>query len=116
MPGLLFRSIANKLQVTLSASGDSLNVINWSTPDGNIVSGINSYYPVIDAPGTYFIDVINSLTNCVNQDFVTIVDESVPPTSVFQYVTSSLTMAGMDISTGDSLTGWNWTFGDGQSS
>jgi len=104
------------LQLTLDGNGDSLNVINWTTPNGSIISGGDTYHPIINAPGTYTIHVINSVTNCSNQDDVIINDESVPASSAFQYLTSGLTIAGTDISTGSNLSGWNWTFGDGQSS
>ncbi|HZV70723.1 MAG TPA: PKD domain-containing protein [Saprospiraceae bacterium] len=103
-------------QVTLTGNGDVQNIIIWSTAGGSIVSGANTYQPVVDAPGTYVIHVVHPATNCTNQDSVLITNESVPPAASFQYQTSGLTIAGADHSTGSNLAGWNWTFGDGLSS
>jgi len=104
------------LQVTLAGSGDTLNEVTWTTPNGNIVSGGSTYHPVVDASGMYYIEVLNPTTNCSNQDSVLVPDESAPATSEFQYLTSGLTMNGTDMSTGSNLAGWNWSFGDGNTS
>ncbi len=64
----------------------------------------------------YHIEVWNPATNCSNQDSVFVPDESAPAISVFQYLTNGLTMSGIDMSTGSNLSGWNWSFGDGNSS
>jgi len=93
-----------------------LNQVTWTTPNGNIVSGESTYHPVVDASGIYYIEVLNPANNCSNQDSVIIPDESVPATSVFQYLTNGLTMNGTDMSTGSNLAGWNWSFGDGNTS
>lgn len=45
------------------------NVV-WSTPDGNIVSGANDVNPFVDQPGTYYIEVTNTVNNCVRSDTV----------------------------------------------
>src|SRR4030095_1316139 len=104
------------LQVILDASGDNLNLVTWTTFDGNIVEGGSTYHPLVNAAGTYYIYVLNTVTNCTNEDSVIIPDESAPAVAAFQYLTNGLTMAGTDISTGSNLSGWNWTFGDGNSS
>lgn len=104
------------LQVTLEGTGDPLNTINWSTSGGHIVSGGNSYHPITDAPGIYYIQVTNPTTNCSNQDSMLVSNGSNPASSAFQYVSSGLTINGTDISTGSNLSGWSWTFGDGGTS
>jgi PKD repeat protein len=103
-------------QVTLLGSGDTSNQIVWTTPDGHIVSGGDTYTPVVDAAGTYFITVTNPQSNCSNQDSMLVPNESSPANAAFQYQTSSLTMSGTDASTGSNLSGWLWTFGDGATS
>ncbi len=104
------------LQVVLNGSGDTLNTVTWTTTNGNIVSGGASYHPVVDAPGTYYIEVINPASNCSNLDSTIVPDNSAPAVSSFQFISSGLTMSGTDYSTGSNLSGWNWTFGDGNSS
>lgn len=47
-------------EVTLSGAGSSVGPnysYQWDTPDGNIVSGENTLYPVVNAPGTYTLTV-----------------------------------------------------------
>ncbi|MEP6646189.1 MAG: PKD domain-containing protein [Saprospiraceae bacterium] len=104
------------LQVTAQATGDTLSTISWSTTTGNIVSGANTYQPVLNQPGTYFIQVTNPLSNCQNIDSMIVDNELNPAASAFQFISSGLTINGIDNSTGSSLTGWIWTFGDGGTS
>lgn len=104
------------LQVTLEGSGDPLNTINWTTSGGNIVSGGNTYHPVANAPGTYFIHVVNPVTNCTNEDSMVVADDINPAVSVFQYISSGLTINATNLSTGSNVSGWNWDFGDGSTS
>ncbi|MFN0015556.1 MAG: HYR domain-containing protein [Saprospiraceae bacterium] len=47
-------------EITLSGEGSSVGpdiTYQWSTPDGNIVSGENTLHPVVNAPGTYTLVV-----------------------------------------------------------
>jgi gliding motility-associated-like protein len=39
-------------------------VWSWTTADGNIVSGVNSSTPVVNAPGTYEVTATNVQTGC----------------------------------------------------
>jgi PKD repeat protein len=103
-------------QPILNGSGAPSNVIEWSTPDGNIVSGGNTYTPTVDEPGLYIIEVTNPANSCTNVDSVLVLDEIDPANANYQYQTNGLTMIGTDISTGSNLSGWAWTFGDGNSS
>ena len=100
----------------LGASGAPNNVIEWSTPDGNILSGGNTYTPTVNEPGLYIIEVTNPANSCVNVDSVIVLDQIDPAAANFQFQTSGLTMIGTDISTGSNLSGWSWTFGDGNTS
>lgn len=101
------------LILELQGSGDPSNTIVWSTADGNIVSGGDTYVPTIDAPGTYIIHVTNPGTACTNVDTVTVDNGTDPAAADYQYQTSGLTVIGTDQSTGSNLTGYSWTFGDG---
>jgi hypothetical protein len=56
--------------ITLSGTGSSTGpfvTYQWTTPDGNIVSGDNTLNPVVDAPGSYTLTVTlddGNYTNC----------------------------------------------------
>jgi PKD repeat protein/thiol-disulfide isomerase/thioredoxin len=104
------------LEPELQGSGDPANIISWTTPDGFIVSGANTYVPTVNEPGTYIIEVTNPANSCTNVDSVIVIDQINPASANYQYQTSGLTMIGTDISTGSNLSGWTWTFGDGNSS
>ncbi|HZV71531.1 MAG TPA: PKD domain-containing protein [Saprospiraceae bacterium] len=104
------------LQVTVAGSGDPVNTISWNTANGHIVSGGNTYHPVVNAPGTYYIQVTNPVTNCINEDSMVVANGLNPAASAFQYISSGLTINATDISTGSNVSGWTWTFGDGGTS
>ena len=104
------------LQPQLDATGDPGYTVSWTSPDGNIVAGGNTYTPTVDAAGVYIIQVTNPANSCTNTDSVVVLNEINPANAAFQYQTSSLTMIGTDISTGSNLSGWAWTFGDGNTS
>ncbi len=68
--------------LTLDASGSSAGngfMFSWSTPDGNIVSGATTLTPVIDAPGSYTLQVNNTNSGCVASSTVTVVENRVDP-------------------------------------
>ncbi|MBP7238676.1 MAG: T9SS type A sorting domain-containing protein [Saprospiraceae bacterium] len=104
------------LQPQLAGVGDPGFTVSWTSPDGNIVGGGNTYQPTVDAPGMYIIEVTNPDNSCSNQDTVVVLNEINPADAAYQYQTSSLTMIGTDMSTGSNLSGWTWTFGDGNTS
>ncbi|MEI6409510.1 MAG: gliding motility-associated C-terminal domain-containing protein [Bacteroidota bacterium] len=82
-------------QLTLNGAGSTLGAsINylWTTTDGQIVSGANTLSPQISAPGTYMLEVTNTLNNCKSNASVTITDARVTPTALAQ-ATQALTCA-----------------------
>ena len=55
--------------ITLQASVTDLNEnlsIQWQSDDGNILEGENTLTPTINQPGTYFLGVFDTNTNCVS--------------------------------------------------
>ena len=66
---------------TLPLSGSGSGGVNlgfqWSTQDGNIVSGANSAAPLINEAGTYTLTVTNPLNGCTASDNV-IIEPEVP--------------------------------------
>ena len=73
----------------LYGNGSSLGsnfVYEWTTSDGNIVSGGNTLTPDINAPGDYQIQVTNTNNGCTATELV----------SVFQDSNAPIAEAGMD--------------------
>jgi hypothetical protein len=71
-------------QVTLSGAGSSTgsNIsYQWTTTNGNIVSGQNSLNPVVDAAGNYTLQVTNNANGCSSTVSVTITENTTPPTA-----------------------------------
>ncbi|MEZ5058712.1 MAG: gliding motility-associated C-terminal domain-containing protein [Saprospiraceae bacterium] len=71
------RDTINCNQSQVQLQGNALPIppsttINWTTPDGNIVSGGNTTQPVVDQAGTYIISVTSLANNCVKFDTVEI--------------------------------------------
>src|SRR5688500_6826237 len=103
-------------QPTIQGSGDPGNNVNWTTANGIIIGGGNTYTPIVGAPGIYTITAVNPSTGCSNTDNLEVVNQINPANAAYQYQTSGLTMITTDISTGSNLSGWSWTFGDGGTS
>ncbi|MCB0521688.1 MAG: PKD domain-containing protein [Lewinellaceae bacterium] len=69
-------------QVTLnggnSSSGPGIGY-QWTTQDGNILSGSTTATPLVDAPGTYFLMVTNTANNCQTLSSVMVIDFTQSP-------------------------------------
>lgn len=104
------------LQLTLSGTGDTNFSVTWSTVNGHIVSGANTYNPIVDAPGDYSMTVLNPSNSCATTDAMVVLNDLQPAQASYSFQTSGLTMLGNDQSSGSNVTGWAWTFGDGGSS
>ncbi|MEZ4918035.1 MAG: hypothetical protein R2792_02925 [Saprospiraceae bacterium] len=51
----------------------------WTTTDGNIASGDDTYNPSIDAPGTYTVVVTNPANGCTSTDSVVVTEDVAVP-------------------------------------
>lgn len=71
-PGLLTCSVT---QLTLNASPSAGTSLQWSTQDGNIVSGSSSVSPVVNTPGTYALLVTDNSNGCTNAGSVQVLEE-----------------------------------------
>ncbi len=72
-------------QITLDGSGSDSGIFythNWSTPDGQIVSGANTLKAVVDKPGQYRLTVTGPTTTCPNTATVTVVAQNQAPSAV----------------------------------
>ncbi len=47
-------------------------VLGWSTSNGNIISGANTYNPIVDAIGEYTLSVINLDNGCSSEDVMSV--------------------------------------------
>ncbi len=61
-----------------SSSGPGFNY-SWTTPDGNISLGANTPNPSVTEPGTYILQITNSLNGCKASDTVVVSQNIVPP-------------------------------------
>ena len=79
--GLAARLNCNNDTLTLNGNGSiGANIsLTWTTENGNIISGENTFTPVINAPGIYTFTIIDTLTGCVNIDEVEILEDKVKP-------------------------------------
>ena len=66
-------------EVTLDGSSSTAGVnYQWSTPDGNIVSGGNTATPTVDAIGSYTLTV-TAPNECTDTDVVVVTEDAVGP-------------------------------------
>lgn len=101
--------------VILDATGSSFGAqfeVEWSTMDGNFVRGENSLRPVVNAPGSYTLTILNTANHC----------ESTASVEVFEIIDSvkanfDVLIDGLDVQFADMSEGnpylWIWEFGDG---
>ncbi|MCS6929031.1 MAG: choice-of-anchor L domain-containing protein [Saprospiraceae bacterium] len=70
--------------ISLQGSGSSGPnfTIQWTPNPGNIVSGGNTYTPVVNQPGTYILTVTNTQNGCSSTSQVTVSENFTPPTAV----------------------------------
>lgn len=70
----------DNLQAYASAGPDY--TYEWTSVDGQFVSGKDGLTPVVNAPGVYYLEVVNTNTGCVNRDSVRVLLESNQPDSL----------------------------------
>lgn len=108
-------------QLNLSASGTSTGPnfsYQWTTTNGNIVSGGTTLSPTINEPGTYVLNVTNSQNGCQASNSLTVTENVTPPaaeagaTAQLTCAVTSLQLNGAGSSTGSGFT-YQWTAGTG---
>ena len=105
-----------QLNGSQSSQGSNISVL-WTTTDGNIVSGANTYSPTVNAKGTYVIAVTNTANNCTSYSSVVITEDQLSkvPDAIYNYSSNLLSVNFQDASTGVPTT-YLWDFGDGTTS
>ncbi len=69
-------------QTTLDASASSVGtnfIYQWSTTNGNIISGANTLNAEINQEGVYNLLISNSQNGCTQSSFVSVFKDSTPP-------------------------------------
>ena len=111
----------NDPEITLDGNGSSQGtefIYQWSTADGNIVSGANSLTPTVDAMGTYELLVTNQTNGCSSISTVFVNENNTPPTLAVALVTPiscdfpEITIDGSGSSTGAEFS-YQWSTVDG---
>ena len=91
---------------------------NWSTTNGNIVSGDNSINATVDQPGSYQLIVTNTTTGCADTANVQVIEDRVDPIAEalpgapLDCLNGTTTISAGNSSSGPSIT-YNWTTVDG---
>lgn len=65
--------------VTIQGTGSSNNLYNWTTSNGNIVSGQNTLTPTVNQAGLYTLNVINPTNGCQANYNTTIISNILYP-------------------------------------
>lgn len=91
------------LDATQSSQGAHYSFFWTATAGGNIVSGQNTYTPVVNAPGSYSIVVTNLINNCTASASVLVSQNTTPP-PVNAGEPGTLTCNEPQIQLGDPLT------------
>ncbi len=107
------------LNANSSTSGSDITY-EWTTPDGNILSGESSTSPEINAAGIYILKVINNLTGCEEIDSVEVaLDANLPELdlTVTEILTCNQKTVRIDksINNVSNNTQIEWTLPDGSS-
>ena len=97
----------------LSGSGSNLGnnfSVNWSGT-GNIVSGVTSFNPIINAPGTYTLLITNTDNFCTSTDQVLITQNvNAPVAAVLAPATLTCAVTSIELNGSGSSSGSNFTY------
>jgi hypothetical protein len=67
------------VQAVIVSSASQNIGYQWSTPNGQILSGGNTASPILGAPGTYIVTVTDALNGCVGTDQLLVTEDVTPP-------------------------------------
>ncbi len=105
------------LDATNSSSGNEFD-FEWTTSNGNIVSGENTTTPLIDQPGLYELLITNGLTGCTETASINVSENVALPIAnagPTAGLTCNVTTLNLDGSASSSGAGFNylWSTSDG---
>lgn len=105
------------IDASQSSSGPGYQY-QWSTLNGNILSGQNGLTLLVDAPGAYLLTLVNSLNNCTATLAVNVAENTIHPisdagdTQTLNCTQLTSTLDGSGSSTGLAFT-YQWSSTDG---
>lgn len=100
-----------------SSSGSQFE-LQWSTSDGQITTGSETLMPVVNQPGTYTLEILNTQNQCTASTAITVAqDTAAPLVNILQPPTltcsaPTVTLSGQGTSTGAPFS-YNWASPDG---
>nr|MCU0347980.1 hypothetical protein [Saprospiraceae bacterium] len=101
------------LNGTASSQGSNFSY-QWTTTNGNIVSGATTLNPVVSIAATYTLTVTNATNGCTDSDNVTVTTNTTPPTAnagpdkAFTCNSSSVVLDGSGSSQGGNIS-YQWS-------
>lgn len=108
--------------MALNASGSSSGAgftLAWSTNGGHFMDGTDGFFPTVDQPGTYTLDIVNTASGCVNSASVTVLQDTIAPVAVIlppvalNCLVTSQVLDGANSSQGGNIQ-YQWTTVNGQ--
>lgn len=106
-----------ELDANTSAAGNDFT-IQWQTSDGNIVNGVNSLSPQIDAGGDYELTILNTQNGCSTTEVITVLQDTLAPISAagstmeLTCINTTLTLDGSASSSGNDFS-YQWLTSNG---
>ena len=105
------------LDGTGSTTGNNIDY-NWTTGNGNIISGNTTLNPLVDQPGDYILTVVNNSNNCTATFNVTVAQDIQDPVAdagpvfTLNCTSPTLQLDGSNSSAGGTIT-YSWSTMDG---
>lgn len=108
---------------TVSLSGNETTglpvTFNWTTTNGNIISGAATPNPEVDAPGIYTLVVTNTITECTEEASIEVISSVSTPVAIagpdqeLNCLNETITFNGAGSSTGNSFR-YQWSSVEGR--
>lgn len=109
--------ILNCVQVSVPLNGSGTTgpgvTYQWTTTNGNIVSGSTTLSPVVDQPGEYCLLVTDTNNGCTASDCVIVVQDVVPPNAdagpdaTLNCIVTVVTLSGSGSAGPEFIYNWN---------
>ncbi|MBK8967824.1 MAG: gliding motility-associated C-terminal domain-containing protein [Lewinellaceae bacterium] len=101
-----------------SGSNGPQFVYQWTTVDGNVISGPGTLNPLVNAPGTYILLVTNNLNGCTATSSAAVVQDIDQPAAIIETppvlgcIANQITLSATGSSTGTQYV-YSWSTPDG---
>ncbi len=96
-----------------SSTGPNFNY-NWTTTDGNIIMGANTSSPTVNAPGTYVLQITNTVNGCTASSSIVVLQDTLAPVALILSPADTLTCLTSQLELlGDGTGAGAWTTSNG---